>query len=295
MNIDAALKACETLNTRESYGRCLAVTEEWLAGRPLSYDTVLSFREHLVKTGNSPQTTNQHLAAIRFYVREMATRREMDRDLAEGICAVDNLKVRGRKLGNWLSKADAERLLDAPDTSHPAGIRDRAILGLFIGAGVRRSEICALQVKHFERRDGRWMLVGVEGKHGRTRNIPIADWCKALVDIWLERSGIQSGPVFRSVRWNEKKQKLALGSGKLTPALLFQLVKKYGMQIGRSQIAPHDLRRTFARLAYEGEAPIKQIQIALGHANQQTTEVYVNALQDLQMSPSDVLGLNVRV
>lgn len=295
MNYDAALKACQTKNTRESYARCLAAFARWLNGRAVDYDNTLNFREHLVKAGDSPQSVNQHLAAIRFYAKQTVKRKEQPAEWAQSVCAVENLKIKGRKLGNWLKKAEAERLLNAPDTTHPQGVRDRAILGLFIGAGLRRSEICNLQVKHIERRDGRWVLVGIEGKHGRTRNVPVADWCKALVDVWTTKAGIRSGHIFRSVRWSEKKQKLTLGAKPLTPAMLYQIVKLYGRQIGRGQIAPHDLRRTFARLAFEGEAPIKQIQIALGHANQQTTEIYVNAEQNLQMSPSDVLGIEVKI
>lgn len=293
MNYDAALKVCETKNTRESYGRCLAAFDRWLDGRTVDYDNTLNFRDYLVNAGNSPQSVNQHLSAIRFYARQSVERKEQPAEWAQSVCAVRNLKVKGRKLGNWLKKTDAENLLNAPDTTHPQGIRDRAILGLFIGAGLRRSEICNLQVAHIERRDGRWVLVGIKGKHGRTRNVPVADWCKSLVDAWMSRAGIRSGHIFRAVRWNEKKQKLTLSAKPLTPAMLYQIVKLYGRQIGRGQIAPHDLRRTFARLAFEGEAPIKQIQIALGHANQQTTEIYVNAEQNLQMSPSDVLGINI--
>jgi integrase len=59
------------------------------------------------------------------------------------------------------------------------------------------------------------------------------------------------------------------------------------------RLAPHDCRRTFARLAFEGNAPLTQIQLALGHANQVTTERYINANLDLQISPSDVLGVNI--
>jgi integrase/recombinase XerD len=107
------------------------------------------------------------LNAIRFYVRNLAKRGQVPIEQAETVCRVKGLKVRGRKLGNWLSVAEVEKIFNAPDTSTPIGLRDRAILGLLIGAGLRRSEAAGLQYQQIERRAGRWGLVGVIDKHGR--------------------------------------------------------------------------------------------------------------------------------
>jgi integrase len=132
----------------------------------------------------------------------------------------------------------------------------------------------------------------VKGKHGRTRNIPIPDWVKALVDNWTERAAIHNGLIIRPVSWS--KEKFWIRNEPMDPSSLYHIVKKYSKNVGRFQIAPHDLRRTFARLSYEGGADIKQIQLSLGHAKQSTTEDYVNAQQNLQIAPGDVLGINVR-
>lgn len=300
--INKALEAVSSSHTRRMYERALKRLAQWLDGRELSYPIAREYKAEMVQAGFSPQNINAHLAAIRFYVRELAKSGQLSIEQAEAICHVEGAKVRGRKLGNWLSIAEAEALLNAPDVSKPLGLRDRAILALLIGAGLRRSEVVGLQVKHFERRtvvdeDGqsakRWMLIGVTGKHGRTRNIPLADWVKALVDQWTERVNITAGILFRPVSWGNEK--FWLKDEPLNAASLFYVVKRHGWQAERGQIAPHDLRRTFARLAYEGKAPIAQIQLALGHAHQSTTEDYVNATQDLKMSPSDLLGINVGV
>lgn len=297
--INKALEAVASSHTRRMYDRALKRLAAWLDGRELSYTVAREYKAEMVQTGFSPQNINAHLAALRFYSREQAKAGQMTIEQAESVCQVEGAKVKGRKLGNWLSIEEAEKLLNAPDVSTPLGLRDRAILALLIGAGLRRSEVVSLQVKHFERRtvtdeDGRaakrWMLVGITGKHSRTRNIPVADWVKALMDQWTARASITSGYLFRPVSWSEKK--FWLKDEPLDAATLFYIVKRHGWQAERGQIAPHDLRRTFARLAYEGAAPLAQIQLALGHANQVTTENYVNAAQDLKMSPSDVLGLN---
>ncbi|MGH9766092.1 MAG: tyrosine-type recombinase/integrase [Blastocatellia bacterium] len=299
INIEKALESVASPHTRRMYERALGRLAQWLDGRELSYSIVREYKAEMVQAGYSPQNINAHLSAIRFYVREQAKAGQIAIEQSESVCQVEGVKVKGRKLGNWLSIQEAEKLLNAPDVETPLGLRDRAILALLVGAGLRRSEVVGLQVKHFERRtvadeDGhsakRWMLIGVTGKHGRTRNIPVADWVKALVDQWTARASIAVGYLFRSVSWSEKR--FWLKDEPLDAATLFYIVKRHGWQAERGQIAPHDLRRTFARLAYEGNAPLAQIQLALGHANQSTTENYVNAAQDLRMSPSDVLGLN---
>jgi len=300
--ISKTLEAITSPHTIRMYKRALTRLAEWLDGRELSYELTRKYKAQMVESDFSPQNINAHLAALRFYVRELAKDGRMTIEKAESVCRVEGAKVKGRKLGNWLSIAEAERLLNAPDVSNPLGLRDRAILALLVGAGLRRSEVVGLQVKHFERRTvvdedrnsaKRWMLIGVTGKHGRTRNIPVADWVKALVDQWTARVSITTGYLFRAVSWS--KDKFWLKDDPLDPTSLFYIVKRHGWQVERGQIAPHDLRRTFARLAYEGDAPISQIQLALGHANQATTEDYVNAAQDLRSSPSDLLGLNPKI
>lgn len=301
--IQKALESVESAHTVRAYKRALEAFKTWLDGQEITYDTVTKYRAYLVSKQKTPQNINQQLNAIRFYVRNLAERGEIKIEDAERVSHVKGLKVKGRKLGKWLSIAEAQTIINTPDVSTPLGLRDRAILGLLIGAGLRRSEAAALNRQQIEQRTvvdekgnsaKRWMLIGVSGKHGRTRNIPIADWVKALVDAWAERANIESGYLFRAAYWNKKEDRIRLEETPLTTSAIFWIVEKYG-NAAHLHLAPHDCRRTFARLAYEGNAPVGQIQIALGHANQTTTENYVNATQDLQMSPSDVLGLNVAV
>jgi site-specific recombinase XerD len=179
-NIKKCLEACESVHTKRAYERSLKMLAEWLGNREISYSVLREFRAHLIKQEHSPQTINSHLAASRFYAREMGKAGHIQIEEAQTIQAIENVKIKGRKLGNWLSIEDATKYLNQPDISTPAGLRDRAILALMLGAGLRRSEIVSLEMKHFEKRNmvqlgkqvERWMLIGVKGKHGRTRNIP---------------------------------------------------------------------------------------------------------------------------
>ena len=80
---------------------------------------------------------------------------------------------KGVRLGNWLSIRQAETLLNTPDATTITGLRDRAILAVLLGCGLRRSEVAALTMGHVQQRDGRWCVVDLVGKHGRVRTIPM--------------------------------------------------------------------------------------------------------------------------
>ena len=99
---------------------------------------------------------------------------------------------------------------------------------------------------------------------------------------------LTSGPVFRAMN-NRGKVKAEV----LLPQNIMEAVTKYGKQIGVPRLAPHDLRRTFAKLAHKGRAALEQSQVSLGHASILTTERYLGVRQDLQDAPCDHLGLHL--
>ena len=79
-------------------------------------------------------------------------------------------------------------------------------------------------------------------------------------------------------------------SCRLSPQAVFEIIKVYADKLGL-KVAPHDIRRSFARLAHLGQAPLEQIQLSLGHASVVTTEIYLGIKQDLADAPCDHLGL----
>ena len=88
----------------------------------------------------------------------------------------------------------------APDTSTAKGKRNRAILTLLIGCGLRREELVRLAFEHVQQRDGRWCVVDIQGKHGRVRTVPMPSWAKAVVDDWRSVAAqLDTGLVFRGV------------------------------------------------------------------------------------------------
>jgi site-specific recombinase XerD len=103
---------------------------------------------------------------IRKLAAEAADNGLLPPELAAGISRVKSAKTQGLCTGNWLSRKQAQALLSAPDISTLRGLRDRAILAVLPGCGLRRSEVAALTFAHVQQRDGRWCIVDLVGKHG---------------------------------------------------------------------------------------------------------------------------------
>src|SRR6185369_10283121 len=144
----------------------------------------------------------------------------------------------------------------------------------------RRSEVAALTVSHVKQRDGRWCIVDLVGKHGRVRTIPMPTWVKVAQDAWTGAAGISSGPVFRPVNRGGIVQDAALSE-----KVIWQLLQGYAAAAGVPGIAPHDLRRTCAKMCRAAGGELEQIQLLLGHASVQTTERYLGTKQDLVRAP----------
>jgi integrase len=210
--------------------------------------------------------------------------------LASGITRVKGVASKGVRLGNWLSVRQAQTLLNAPDATTTKGLRDRAILAVLLGCGLRRSEVAALTVPHVQQRDGRWCIVDLVGKHGRVRTIPMPTWVKVAIDAWTSAAGVVDGYVFRPVNRAGKAQ-----GGGLSEKVVWQLLQGYAAAAGVPGIAPHDLRRTCAKLCRAAGGELEQIQLLLGHASVQTTERYLGTKQDLVHAPNDGIKLRVAV
>jgi integrase len=111
-------------------------------------------------------------------------------------------------------------------------------------------------------------------------------WAKCALDRWTAAAGIREGRVFRAI-----SQGGEVGES-LSAQAVYLIVRGYAEQIG-ARVAPHDLRRTFARLAHNGRSPLEQIQLSLGHESIQTTEKYLGVRQNLTDAPCDHLGIEL--
>ena len=254
--------------------------------RPFNKAAVQKYRAELETKGLAPSSINVRLSAVRRLAIEAADNGLISLELAAGICRARGARQAGVRLGHWLTKEQAERLLAIPDQQTIKGIRDRAVLALLVGAGLRRSELASLNCEHIQKRDGRWLIADLIGKQGRVRTVPLPDWARSANIVWQEAARIESGALFRRVTRHGR-----VSPSRLSPQAVFEIVRKSAGKLGMI-IRPHDLRRTFAKLAYIGHSPLEQIQFSLGHASVVTTELYIGTKQDLQDAPCDRLGLS---
>ena len=112
----------------------------------------------------SSSTIDQKLSAIRKLASDAEDNNLIDSRLANSIRAVKGVPFRGRRTGNWLTKEDAQKWLNAPDLNTLKGVRDRALLAILIGCDLRRAEASILSFHHIEQREGRWAIVDIAGK-----------------------------------------------------------------------------------------------------------------------------------
>ena len=195
----------------------------------------------------------------------------------------------GRRVGNWLSAAEGEQLLDGLDRQTLCGKRDAAIVSLLLGCGLRRSEVVGLRTSDLPRRDGRWAIIDLVGKAGHVRTVPVPGWVKSVVDAWTESVPIVGGKLFRSIR----KNSAVWGDG-ITQNVVWYVVKDCAQRVGIKPLAPHDLRRSCARLCHAAGGELEQIQFLLGHASVQTTERYIRCKQYLCRAVNDRLPFSAR-
>jgi site-specific recombinase XerD len=175
-------------------------------------------------------------------------------------------------------------LLDTCDTDTTPGKRDKILLGLLTGAGLRREELAGLTFEDIILQPvaGRVRTVlNVTGKGAKDRIIPINDRLAAAVEEWHTIVG--NGYVARSIT------KGGVIGDSISTVGVFNIVNKAGEAIGKPELAPHDLRRTYAQLGYEAGVSITQISQLLGHADVATTQRYLNLDLDLTTTVSDFI------
>ena len=193
--------------------------------------------------------------------------------------------TKGTKAHTWLSQSQVFQLTClCGDTLE--GKRDYIILGLLLGAGLRREEMVNLTFDNLKQQPTKTKqrtVIEVTGKGNKSRVIPISDKLAKHLQEWQEI--VQGGYIARAMT----------RSGELTDSMsavsVYELVNRYGKQIGMDTLAPHDLRRTFAQLGYEAGVPITQISTLLGHSSVATTQRYLNLSLDLESTASDFIPL----
>jgi site-specific recombinase XerD len=277
--------------TKRVYNMALDEFLAWFqqAPRPgFTKATVSAWRVSLEERKLGSSSIIVRMSAIRKLAAEAADNGLLAPELASGIARVKSAKSVGIRMGNWLSARQAQSLLNAPDITTIRGLRDRAILAVLFGCGLRRSEVAALTFGHVQQRDGRWCIVDLVGKHARVRTVPMPNWVKVAIDAWTIPAALSEGHIFRAVIRGDR-----ICGERLGEKVVWQMLRQYAAEVGVPGIAPHDARRTCARLCRAAGGELEQIQMLLGHASVQTTERYLGTKQDLVHAPNDAIRLRV--
>ncbi len=160
---------------------------------------------------------------------------------------------------------------------------------MLLGCGLRRAELVAVKIEDFELREEHWVLADLIGKGRHMRTIPVPGWVKSAVDAWTDGANLGNGVLFRAI---DKTGKIH-GCG-FTAKVIWSIVREAASNCGIGVLAPHDLRRTCARLCHQAGGELEQIQFLLGHVSVQTTERYLGCKQRLQNAVNDKIGLEPR-
>jgi integrase len=248
---------------------------------------VLAYRERLQDQGYSASTINQRLSAVR---KLAATAGEMSL-ISLGSAAMI-LRVRGQpsvgtRPRRSLSSAETETLINAPNVASIKGMRDRAVMGVLVGCGLRRRELVTLEIADIRERDGRCVLFIRNNGAARGRIVPVPVWAQAALFDWLRTANITSGRVFRSLNRHGN-----LSRDSLSEQAVINLVRSYTKCIG-VDVSPSDLRRTCAKLCRDAGADLTQIQALLGHSTVQATERLVGIGQSQATAPNDSLQIRL--
>lgn len=231
-------------------------------------------------------TINQQLAAVRRLAYEAADAGLLSPELAAGIARVKGVKQLGHRSGNWLSLDQSSEVLRSVSGEGLRAKRDYAMLAVLLGCGLRRSELVGLETDEIQVRQDHWAIVDLIGKGRRVRTVPIPHWVKRALDRWVGAAGITQEKIFRAVT----KRGKVWGKG-ISQNLVWYVVRNSCKGIGLEHIAPHDLRRTCAKLCHSGGGELEQIQFLLGHASVQTTERYLGCKQNLGHPVNDRFAL----
>jgi site-specific recombinase XerD len=285
------LDSVSSPHTRRVYNLALDEFIRWYRNETqlgFSKATVAAWRTSLEARGLGSSSINIRLSAIRKLAVEASDNGLLAPELVTGILRVKGVKSKGVRVGNWLSLPQAQALLSAPDARMLKGLRDRAILAILLGCGLRRSEAAGLTFAHLRQLDGRWCIVDLLGKHGRIRTVPLPAWVKVAVDAWTSANGLMDGSVFRPVNRADR-----ICGQRLGEKAIWLMLREYALAVGLPGIAPHDARRTCAKLCRAAGGQLEQIQLLLGHASVQTTERYLGTKQDLVHPPNDGIKLTL--
>jgi integrase/recombinase XerD len=257
--------------TLDGYLRDVTRLIEYMSERGILRPSAITYkllRDHvsgLTETGYARSTVARAISSMRGYFRFLLEEGVIETDPSEQLESPRS----GRPLPNVLTVAEVQTLLSAIGIDAAASARDRAILEILYGCGLRVSELCALRLRDLDLDEG---LVRVLGKGGKERLVPVGSDARVAVRRYLRelRPDLDRGDTEGRLFLNRRGRGLSrMGVWKI----LRRHVERAGID---KRVTPHTLRHSFATHLLEGGADLASVQEMLGHADISTTDIYTH-------------------
>ena len=269
--------------SRREYAADLRLFLTHLAGigvSPLNAngDHVRLYKEAMVRSGFRPATVARRLSVIRQAYQQFGKKGLVAWDTVGDIQAVSAPRV-AKNTTPRLTEVEAKRLLHAPDTTTVIGLRDHALLFVYLKTACRCNAIRNARIGDLERTDTDWYIV-VKEKGQKERRLPLLESAQPVL-YWINKAGIanqEQAPLFPALEKDRQTPSVRF----LSSRQVLSIVKKYACQtgldvdrLGRRGIGVHSLRKTAAMNALEHGAKVEHVQAWLGHADIRTTQEYI--------------------
>lgn len=262
-------------NTLESYGRDLRQYNDYLSNSHLDLikntdrNTILNYLRSLQSKGRAVSTISRNLAAIKSYYQYLMRERYIDQDPAANL---ESPKLE-KKLPKILTISEVEELLKQPNTTLPAGLRDKAMLELLYATGIRVSELIALNISDVNLD---MAYIKCYGKGAKERIVPLGSIAARCVQEYMNKG---RSKLVRT--YDEPALFVNHHGNRLTRQGFWKIIKKYAQEANiNKDITPHTLRHSFATHLLENGADLRSVQEMLGHADISTTQIYTHVTKN---------------
>jgi len=268
LQVEKGLSKNSVESYRRDLGRLRALAEAegrepHLLGKP----ELTQFVMGMTREGLAPRSVSRALSAVRGFYRFLLLDGHVKADPTADIMPPQG----GQKLPRFLTQEEMERLLEAPDTSSPEGVRDRALIELLYATGLRVSELVGLTISSVDLDTG---VLFCTGKGSKQRRVPVG---RSALE-WLQRHQAAR----RALLAGRESQRLFVGylGRPLTRQTVWATLKRAAERAGVNGVTPHVLRHSFATHLLEHGADTRSVQAMLGHSDLATTQIYTHVTSE---------------
>jgi integrase/recombinase XerD len=263
-------------NTLEAYGRDLSGFNQFLGNHHNTLnsqdladpETIARYLDHLRGSGLGSRSIARHLTTLRNFHAFLLREGKISSDPTEHMRAPKQWLT----IPKYLNLEQIEKIIQMPDTLRPLGLRDRAMLELLYGSGLRVSELCRLNLSDVDLAYG---IVRTTGKGNKQRLVPVNKSAQQAIEQYLRdgRGRLLKGRGSRYLFVTAR-------GGCLTRQAFWKLLGLYARKAGYfHHVTPHVIRHSFATHLLEGGADLRSVQIMLGHADISTTQIYTHVMR----------------